>query len=270
MSVTNIAVISTILAAIMGLTAVGVAAQEPAAPAPAEKLTDDQAISYGMGIQYGRSLKTLDRTIDREMVFHGIRDALDGKPPRLEDEEFRNLIRNAHQEAQKRRMSEQQKLIADNLAAQKAFLDENKSKQGITTLENGLQYKEIKPGTGKTPSMTDRVKIKYVGRLLDGSEFDNTEKRGGEGGAIESQVNKLPIPGLRQALLSMKEGGKWELYIPSNLGFGMQPMPKVGPNQLLVVEVELLKVLPPAPAPTPQHGPKPAAEPDVKPEVKPE
>ena len=236
-------------------------AQDAAKSAPEAPLTPQQSASYSAGVQLGRSLKGLGADIDREMVFRGIQDVLDSKPLLMTDEEIRSQARTLYQEAQKRQMEEHRKQMEENMAAQKAFLDENKTKEGITTLENGLQYKVIKSGKGKTPVATDRVKVQYTARLLDGTVFDSSEKRGGP---IESQVNKVVMPGMREALVLMKEGDKWELYVPSNLGYGSQPMPKVGPSQFLIVELELLEVLPPAAAPTPEP-PKPQAPPQVKP-----
>ncbi|MCX5770689.1 MAG: FKBP-type peptidyl-prolyl cis-trans isomerase [Candidatus Hydrogenedentes bacterium] len=236
--------------------------QDAAKSAPEATLTPQQSASYSLGVQLGKSLKGLGADVDREMVFRGIEDVLDSKPLLMSDDETRNQARTLYQEAQKRQMEQHRKQMEENMAAQKAFLEENKTKEGITTLEDGLQYKVIKPGKGKTPTATDRVKFQFTGRLLDGTVFDSSEKRGG---AMESQVNKVVMPGMREALLLMKEGDKWELYVPSSLGYGAQPMPKVGPNQLLVVELELLEVLPPAAAPTPEP-PKPPTPPQVKPQ----
>lgn len=231
--------------------------EDAAQPAPQTTLTPQQSASYSVGVQLGKSLKGLSADVDREMVFRGIQDVLDSKPLLMSDDEMRNQARNLHQEAQKRQMEQQRKLMEENMAAQKAFLKENKTKEGITTLENGLQYKVVKPGKGKTPVVTDRVKVQYTGRLLDGTVFDSSEKRGG---VVESQVNKIVMPAMREALLLMKEGDKWELYVPSSLGYGVQPVPKVGPGQLLVVELELLEVLPPTATPTPEPPKTPHQE----------
>jgi len=235
----------------------GAMAQDAAQPAPEPSFTPQQSASYSIGVQLGKRLKGLSADIDREIVFRGIQDVLDSKPLLMSDEEIRNQARTLYQEAQKRQMEQQRKLMEENMAVQKAFLEENKTKEGVTTLENGIQYKAIKSGSGKTPVATDRVKVQYTGRLLDGTVFDSSERRGG---AVESQVNKLMMPAMREALLLMKEGDKWELYVPSNLGYGMQPMPKVGPSQLLVVELELLELLPPAAAPTPEPPKTPDQE----------
>lgn len=253
----RIMIIAAITACI--LCATGAIAQE-AKPAPETALTPEQVPSYSVGVQLGRSLRALRTDIHRESLFRGINDVLDSKPLLLPDDEIRQKGRDLYQQAQKREMEERNKQLEENKAAQKKFLEENKTKEGIITLENGLQYKVIKSGTGKTPTATDRVKIQYTDKLLDGTVFDSSEKR--HGGAYVSQVNKVMMAGKREALVRMKEGDKWELYVPSDLGYGLQPLPKGGLGQLLVVELELIEVLPPAATPAPDQ---PKARPQEKP-----
>jgi FKBP-type peptidyl-prolyl cis-trans isomerase len=120
-----------------------------------------------------------------------------------------------------------------------AFLKENATKEGVKTLPSGLQYKELKAGTGKSPKATDTVVTHYRGRLLDGTEFDSSYKRNEP---AEFPVNRV-IPGWTEALQLMKEGAKWELYIPSKLAYGQRSAgADIGPNETLIFEVELLKI----------------------------
>jgi FKBP-type peptidyl-prolyl cis-trans isomerase len=120
-----------------------------------------------------------------------------------------------------------------------AFLKENATKEGVKTLPSGLQYKELKAGTGKSPKATDTVVTHYRGRLLDGTEFDSSYKRNEP---AEFPVNRV-IPGWTEALQLMKEGAKWELYIPSKLAYGQRGAgADIGPNETLIFEVELLKI----------------------------
>jgi len=120
-----------------------------------------------------------------------------------------------------------------------AFLKENATKEGVKTLPSGLQYKEIKAGTGKTPKATDTVSVHYRGTLINGKEFDSSYKRGEP---AEFPVNRV-IPGWTEALQLMKEGSKWMLYIPSKLAYGERGAGgDIGPNETLIFEVELLKV----------------------------
>lgn len=120
------------------------------------------------------------------------------------------------------------------------FLKENAKKEGVKTLEGGLQYKVLKEGTGKSPAASDTVSVHYRGTLIDGTEFDSSYKRGEP---ASFPVNRV-IKGWTMALQKMKEGSKWMLYIPADLAYGERGTPggPIGPNQALIFEVELLKV----------------------------
>lgn len=118
-----------------------------------------------------------------------------------------------------------------------AFLMKNKTKPGVVTLADGLQYKILKAGNGPKPGPTDTVTVEYSGKLIDGTEFDSSDKHGGSATFNVSQV----IPGWVEALQLMPVGSTWELYIPSNLAYGEQgSAPVIGPNSTLIFKVTLV------------------------------
>ncbi len=120
-----------------------------------------------------------------------------------------------------------------------AFLAENAKKEGVKSLPSGLQYKVLKEGTGKQPEKSDTVSVHYKGTLIDGKEFDSSYKRGEPAEFGVTQV----IKGWTEALQLMKEGAKWQLFIPAQLAYGERGAGDlIGPNETLVFEVELLKV----------------------------
>ena len=127
-----------------------------------------------------------------------------------------------------------------NLKAGEAYLAAQAKKPGVKKTASGLEYKVVKDGTGKSPKLTDSVSAHYKGTLTDGTEFDSSYKRG-EPASFE--VNGV-IPGWTEALQLMKEGSKWELFIPSTLAYGERGRPSIPPNSTLIFEVELLKVEP--------------------------
>jgi FKBP-type peptidyl-prolyl cis-trans isomerase FklB len=119
------------------------------------------------------------------------------------------------------------------------FLAQNKKKEGVNALASGLQYKIIKPGTGKKPQPTDTVTVQYRGTLIDGTEFDSSYRRGQP---ATFEVNKV-IRGWTEALQLMQEGSKWQLFIPSDLAYGERGAgQQIGPNAALIFEVELLSI----------------------------
>ena len=119
------------------------------------------------------------------------------------------------------------------------FLKENAEKQGVKTTPSGLQYKVLREGSGKSPTATDVVVVNYRGTLINGKEFDSSYK-GGQ--PIEFPLNRV-IPGWTEGVQLMKEGAKYEFFIPSNLAYGPRGAGGViGPDETLIFEVELLKV----------------------------
>lgn len=126
-----------------------------------------------------------------------------------------------------------------NKSAGEAFLDTNKSKKGVITLADGLQYKIIKKGNGPHPTLSDVVTVHYAGTLIDGTEFDSSYKRGQP---ATFPVNGV-IPGWTEALQLMSKGSIWELYIPASLAYGAAGAPPViGPNETLIFKVDLIDV----------------------------
>lgn len=127
-----------------------------------------------------------------------------------------------------------------NLEEGNAFLEENKTREGVHTTESGLQYEVLKEGTGEKPSADDRVKVQYHGTLLDGTVFDSSVERGEPATFGVSQV----IPGWTEALQMMKEGAKWKIYLPADIAYGERGAGQdIGPNTTLIFEVELLEIL---------------------------
>ncbi len=148
------------------------------------------------------------------------------------------------QDIQKAMMEKAQKTAA----AGQAFLEANKSKPGVVTLPDGLQYKVITQGSGDSPSANDEVTVNYKGSLLDGTEFDKSPAGG------RPFMVRGVIPGWTEALQKMNVGSKWELYVPSNLAYGPNGHPPViPPNSTLIFEVELLSIT--HPQPPPPHQP---------------
>jgi FKBP-type peptidyl-prolyl cis-trans isomerase len=162
-------------------------------------------------------------------------DSVSGADSRLSDEEMADAFAKINEMLSKRAES----ATKDNLSKANAYLEENKKKEGVVALPSGLQYKVIKQGTGAQPKLSSEVKVHYEGKLVNGKIFDSSIKRGEP---VSFPVSGV-IKGWTEALQRMKVGDKWMLFIPPGLAYGERGAGgDIGPNELLIFEVELLDV----------------------------
>jgi FKBP-type peptidyl-prolyl cis-trans isomerase FklB len=195
--------------------------------------------SYSLGYQFGQSLKAQEVDINIDVYASGIRDGLGGKTSQMTAEEIRATVASLQQRLMAARQKELKEKAEKNLAESKAFLEENKKKEGVKILPSGLEYKVLTEGSGKMPKAEDTVTVHYKGALIDGTEFDSSFKRGQP---ATFKVNGV-IKGWSEALQLMKEGSKWQLFIPPELGYGERAMgTQIPPNSALIFEVELIAV----------------------------
>lgn len=194
--------------------------------------------SYSLGYQFGQYLKSQGVDIDLEVYTSAIKDALDQKEPLMSKEEIRSTIKDLQQRVKADRLKELKEKSAKNLEQGKAFLAENQKSEGVKTLPSGLQYKVLAEGSGKRPKADDAVTVNYKGTLIDGTEFDSSYKRG------QPAIFKVTgvIRGWTEALQLMKEGSKWQVFIPPELGYGNRAAGNIPPNSTLIFEVELVSV----------------------------
>jgi len=195
--------------------------------------------SYSLGYQFGQNLKNQRMDINFEAYTAGIQDALGEKEPLMKPEEIRATLRGIQQRVMAEQQKRSKEQAAKTLSEGKAFLAENGKKEGIKTLPSGLQYKVLAEGSGKTPKSTDTVTVHYRGTLINGTEFDSSYKKGTP---QTFPVNGV-IRGWTEALQLMKEGSKWQLFVPSNLAYGERGMgTHIPPNSTLIFEMELISV----------------------------
>lgn len=219
--------------------ALGAALVSPTVSA-VELKTEEQKVSYSVGLMVGEQLKSLP-DVDFDAFIEAAKTTYEGKEPKMTPEQVREVMTAFQQkqmEAQKKKMEE---LSANNLEKGKKYLAENGKKSGVKTTESGLQYEELQAGKGKSPTAEDTVKVHYRGTLIDGTEFDSSYARNEP---VSFPLNGV-IPGWTEGLQMIKEGGKARLVIPSDLAYGPGGMGNaIGPNETLVFEVELLEVNP--------------------------
>ncbi len=210
-------------------------------------LSDEKSrVSYAIGMSVGRNLQNLQNqgaAFDTDLVARGIKDMLSGATTQLTPEQMQETLMAFQKDFAAKQQKKNEELAIKDKAEGEAFLATNKNDPGVVTLPDGLQYKVLTDGTGDMPTTTDIVTVNYRGTLLDGTEFDSSFKRG--------QPAKFPVNGVihgwTEALLKMKTGSKWQLFIPSELAYGERGRPGIPPNSVLIFEVDLLSMENPAP-----------------------
>lgn len=201
----------------------------------------EDRVSYGIGMNIGHDFMKQDLHVNPDLVAQGIADVMAGKETLMTNEEVQSTIAELQKKLKDKRDAEMKVQGEKNKTEGAKFLAENAKKEGVKTTASGLQYKVIKEGTGPTPTAKDKVEVNYRGKLVDGTEFDSSYKRGQPATFPVSGV----IKGWTEALQLMKEGSKYEVVIPSDLAYGERGAPPViGPNATLIFDVELLKVNP--------------------------
>ena len=224
---------------LMGAISMALASGISLAGDKVEPKTESDKISYSVGYRLGGDFKRQQVDIKSDMLLQGIEDAASGGEALMTDEEMRTVMMNLANRVKAVQMEKMKQQGAENVKAGEAFLAENSGKEGVTTLPSGLQYKVITAGEGKSPQKSDKVTVNYRGSLIDGTEFDSSYSRNKPATFGVGQV----IPGWTEALQLMKEGDKWEIVIPSKLGYGERGAgAKIPPNSTLVFEVELISV----------------------------
>lgn len=202
--------------------------------------TELDKVGYSLGFLMGETNKDSVDDLRLDAFFQGFRDAYLNKNPTIEKAQMQKVL----VEYQKRKEAEYAKQVeamgVQNLAKQTAFLTQNSKKAGIKTTQSGLQYQVLQQGTGKKPTANDSVKVHYEGRLLDGTIFDSSYKRGEPGIFPLNQV----IKGWTEGLQLMNEGSKYRLFVPASLAYGEAGNNDIEPNTMLIFDVELLEVNP--------------------------
>jgi len=227
-----------IIACVAMLAACSDKAEAP--QAPVLSLDNDKAkLSYAIGQDIGQSLETLKADLDRTLLIAAINDRLDGADAKISPEDAAKVKQVFFKKQADKRAAEQKASAEKNVAAGKAFLTENGKKAGVTTTASGLQYEVITKGSGDKPAATDKVTVNYKGTLIDGTEFDSSYKRGQP---VTFPLNGV-IAGWTEGVQLMSVGSKFKFVLPSALAYGERGAgAKIGPNSVLVFEVELLGI----------------------------
>lgn len=201
--------------------------------------TPEERLSYTIGMDMGQSLAAQDMPLDIDILIEALRSSYLGQETLLTreqaDAEREQFIRQRQQSLEQQRVED----ARINREEGEAFLAANAGRDGVQVTESGLQYRVIEEGDGARPAASDQVTVHYSGRLINGVEFDSSRARGEPATFGLGQV----IPGWTEGLQLMREGGRYEFFIPSDLAYGEQGRPgPIGPNSTLIFDVELIEV----------------------------
>jgi FKBP-type peptidyl-prolyl cis-trans isomerase len=197
----------------------------------------NDSLSYAIGLDMGMRMELEYKDVNHKMLNKGIDDYFSQNQYALTDKERAKIIKKYSEETQpKYRMD----LEKNNLVEGKKFLEQNLRNEGVIAHRSGIQYKVITPMEGDKPGPKDVVKIHYIGKLIDGTTFDNSYTRG-EPAVFE--LNRI-FPGFSQGIQLMSPGATYQIFVPSHLGFSMQEDGPGGPGAVMIFQIDLLEIIP--------------------------
>ena len=224
----------------------GAAAQTAAhaqteAPAPASSVrTDTAKLSYAIGYQIGSQFASGRPTVDLKTLQQAIADAYAQRRPSVSMRDMHRQLSLLRERMHTEARTEFRNIAAENARKSQDFLEANAKRPGVVRLPSGIEYSVLKKGSGSvSPTVTSRVTVNYRGMLVDGTEFDSTWAHGAP---VSFTVDKV-IPGWQDVIPRMHVGDRWNVVIPPQLAYGATgALPRIGPNEALVFEIELLDI----------------------------
>jgi FKBP-type peptidyl-prolyl cis-trans isomerase FkpA len=205
--------------------------------------TQNDSLSYFVGQDLGKVYARYNIELDPALIYQGYRDILDSLPLELNEAEITRLSLLLSQRVKFAQDEKAKEEAANNLKLGQDFLRQNQEVDGIEKLASGIQYRVLRQGEGQPPTLGDEVRVSYTGRLMDGSVFTSTVGETDSTRILEIEPTHL-LPGLRESLLLMKPGTRWEVFLPAHMGYGQEGKNHVPPNTVLIFDLELQEVLP--------------------------
>jgi peptidylprolyl isomerase len=228
-------------ATLAALTLVAGSAFAQTTPAP-----DKNALSYALGYDLGRNLVESGEAVDINTVVKALQEGYGKKEPTIPVAQLRSAVETMQKRQVEKAKAAFEKASAENKTKSDAFLAQNKSKTGVKSLPGGIQYRVIEAGSGAKPTQASNITMQYKGALSDGRTFvDTFSPQQGQTAApapMAIKVSDIPLVGLREAILQMPTGARWEVVLPADKAYGNTPQSPVGPNQAVVFEVKLVSV----------------------------
>lgn len=226
-------------ASVMAQTAAPAAAAPAAAPA-----ADKATLSYALGYDFGDGLSATKTDIDINTVVRAMQDAYANRPATVSKEKMEVALRQFQDKIVGQQKAAYDKALRENKQKSDVYLASNRSKPGVTTLGGNIQYRVIDAGTGAKPTAASQIEVQVRGTLISGEMFMNTYNSpdGKPAGIKMSEFPQILPPGLKEALMQMPNGSRWEIVLPPEKGYGNDPRAPGGPGQAVIFDVKLVSV----------------------------
>jgi FKBP-type peptidyl-prolyl cis-trans isomerase len=217
-------------------------APAPAAPSrPAPAPVNKAVLSYAIGYDVGSTLARQNADVDINAVIRALQDGYAKRAAAHTEEQMAAQLDGWQQRMVGQARAEFERVARENKAKSDAFLAANRAKPGVTTLPNGMQYRVIEPGAGPKPTADSTIQMHFRGSVSTGQEFTNTYAQANPT-PTTFKISEIPVAGVREALVMMPTGARWEVFLPAEKGYGNDPRSPVGPGQALVFDIKLVSV----------------------------
>ena len=230
---------ATLAAVALSSSAVLAQSATPAPAASAPAASDKTTLSYAIGYDMARDLAERKVDLDMTTLIRGIQEGYAKKAPTMPGDKLAASLGAFQKRMAEQERAEFERVSRENKTKSDAFLAANRSKPGVTVLPSGVQYKIIDPGTGAKPTTASTVSVHLRGSISTGQEFANTYSTANAQPA-SFKVSEFPIAGVKEAILMMPVGSRWEVYIPAAKAYGNDPRSPIGPGQAVVFDIKLV------------------------------
>jgi FKBP-type peptidyl-prolyl cis-trans isomerase len=229
------------LAAFALSSGVALAQSAPAASAAAAAPADKVTLSYAIGYDMARDLAERKVDLDVNTLIRAIQDGYAKKPPTMPGDKLAAALSQFQKKMADQERADFERVSRENRTKSEAFLTANRSKPGVVVLPSGVQYKVIDAGSGAKPTAASTVSVHLRGSISTGQEFANTYS-GANAQPASFKVGDFPLAGVKEVLLMMPLGSRWEVYIPADKGYGNDPRSPIGPGQAIIFDIKLVTI----------------------------
>lgn len=220
---------------------IALAQTAPAAAPSTAPASNKTLLSYAIGYDMARDLAERNVDLDLNTLIRAIQDGYAKRAPTMPEDQLGVALKNFQKQMAEQERAKFEQAKRENNAKSQAFMTANRGKAGVVSLPSGVQYRIIEPGTGAKPTAANTVDAHLRGSITTGQEFANTYQ-GPDAQPASFKVGDFPIAGVREALLMMPMGSRWEIYVPADKAYGDDPRSPIGPGRAVVFDIKLISI----------------------------